>query len=172
MAKNYTYQEFIEQTVTDWTHELVEQRIAAVKKAKLIASGELQNIRGHIVKGAIRDGAKMELFFREYGRIQDMKRTSFTEDTPVSKIIEWIESKGLQKFKNRFSKLYGKIPSSNARFIHQLAWSIKSGKRKKRRRKWYSKGTWGAIYGLYDDLLIGLSDPALQKAKEALTHGS
>lgn len=166
-----TYQEFIEKTVTDWTHEVVRQRISAVTKNKLIASGELKKILGEIVRGAIKDGARMELFMRQYGRIQDMKNIPFSDRTPIDVIVDWIKAKGIDKFKRKYVRIYGKLPSSNERFVHQLAWSIKSGKKKQRRRRWYSRGIYGAIYALYDELLIGLADPALENLKKPL-HGS
>lgn len=166
-----TYQEFIELTVTQWTHELVRQRISALKKSRLVATGELKKLRGEVIKGAIKDGARMELIMRDYGRIQDMKNATFSDKTPIDEIVKWIEAKGVRKFINRYLKIYGKMPASRSRFIHSLAWSIKSGKKKQRRRRWYSKSVYGAIYALYDDLLIGLADPALDNLKNTI-HGS
>lgn len=166
-----TYQQIIDDTVQMWAGDLIRSRIRAIDRKKLKASGDLRQIRADIVRAAIENAAIVHLVFNEYGRYHDMKSYTMPDDIPVDKLIEWIERKGLATFKRKHLRLYGKIPSDPVRLKNAIAWGIKKGRHKRRRRAWYSRGTYGSLYSLYDRLLVGLADVAIQKQKSTLKDG-
>lgn len=111
----------------------------------------------------------MTVFFRSYGRYQDMRRryTHAGGKEMEQALEEWAAKEGVNKFvKGRYTGVYAGQPSE--RILNSVAWGIirklkNTGASKK--RGWYNKGKNRDINVFYDVLLRGYSEAILAEAK-------
>jgi hypothetical protein len=118
----------------------------------------------------------MSVYFRLYGRYQDMKR-NYRGHAGGSDMIEalkdWAEREGLQRFKNtRRGNDYGDAYEgmSDERLKNAIAWGIvkKYNKQNPKRRKWWNKGKTRDLNKGYRELLKGFRDIVTQNMKEII----
>lgn len=134
--------DFVRQTVTEWAAETVALlQIEAARRGMVITEDLLRSISYAIVRDAAAT-AGVELHFNTYGRILDMQRQRVKPQALNRRIL--LDGKEVRVRKNAST------------------------------RSWYSKKTYQGIFGqtgLFDRLLHGYADWALQRISTALEQG-
>lgn len=149
----------------------VEQLLAdSARRKRLELTKELiSSIKTQvIVRGA--NEAGMLLSFQDYGRYNDMKALTFDRHPPVDVIAEWVEKKGIEKFKKIPGYLNSR-PQDPKKAAIRIAWAIAknrtSGNYKKRNRAWFAKTFYSTLNGLIDKLLETLTEEQIQQLQNA-----
>lgn len=167
-AKN----EFINQTLEVWATDFMEGRRARLQRAKVDASGDLINsLDTDIQKARGEQAAQVFFLFNDYGRFLDLRKRDRRKQIPVDEIKEWIKDKGISSFRKKVRDRNG-TPLSGNRLINAIAWGIARKKKKTKRVNWWNKAKTAAIFDLYDQLAIGLTNIALEEAKKCAQNGN
>lgn len=147
-----------------WAKEFIEYRKKWMEKQGIKATGALIASLEQEVTKQLQDQAKVkiEVAFRFYGRIIDMKtyKPASGGAEYIKALENWIEEKG---FRERFTRTYmakRKLTTPPPTIMNQLAWSIAISKanRFKRRRQWYNKPKQASISDLYNRVAAGLPE--------------
>lgn len=117
----------------------------------------------------------MTVFFRDYGRYQDIRRRySKAGGAEMEQLLEeWAAKEGVEKFrKGRYAGLYAGQPTP--RILNAIAWGVirklkTTGASKK--RGWWNKGKIRDIETFYDLLLRGYTEAILLEAKNTVQDG-
>ena len=171
-----TPESFIHTWITAFQYEMIKDLRQSVRDAKLENSNALErSINTRVNSQPDRGVFFMMVFFKEYGRYQDMKRDmsgSGGEDM-VEALYQWAQEKGLDKFaKKQFAEKYGNQPMS--RILNAIVWgTIRKMKLKPpRKRGWYARQSNKTIQRGYADLLTGYSAHVLESAKNIVQNPS
>jgi hypothetical protein len=157
------------------------------------ATGEgAQDFSYYLSKAGPQGLAIASFLFRDYIRYFDLKNLDRSKPPPINALMEWIQAKGIGKFKAGYIKRYGQLPGENVkskiqtvklksgkgrtlsklpsvdiRLMNSIAWGIIRGKRRKwKSRKWLTKGKWTGINKLEYELLDKVSETILVMMKE------
>lgn len=160
--------------ITDqWGVETQHKFQKRIRDIYLVASDDLENDWSVKVIAGTTGVVVAEFTFKEYGRINEMRRVQYTKDVPPQEFIDWVEYK-VQQNRIKYSKLAERrgLQFTDPRVIHDVAYriikSINKNGSKHVRRKWYNKGKESSIGTLYDQLFDAAQEVALRVAKEAL----
>lgn len=169
-----TPESFIDAWIRSFQYEMVRDLRDSVRKAKLENSGELErSIYTRVNSQPDRGVFFMMVFFKEYGRYQDMRRdmSNAGGEDMVEALYQWAQEKGLDKFaKKQFAEKYGNQPMS--RILNAIVWgTIRKMKLKPpRKRGWYARQSNKTIQRGYVDLRVGYSAHVLEAAKNIVQN--
>lgn len=158
---------FLNNTLKAWAVEFVAARIQDAKAKGLDKTRGLINSFGYeLIKATAAGVASVLVAFEDRGRYQDMKRLRYRQASwgreGIKDLEAWIDKVGVNKFKTGFLRKRGKLPTTEAKLINEIAWGIMLGKKKHKRRRWYAKNREKEIGILYDRLLEGWQDITAQ----------
>jgi len=170
MQKNDAqYNEVLNRVLKDWAAEELQRFMQAARDAKIKeATGQsMRSFDVQVIRAGAGQLARVLFAFDETLRFFDMRRMNWTNQRTVEEIREWVQQKGLQKFRNRYKRRHGSIPADNVRFLNAVAWAIVKGKKKgPPRRKWYNKQKGKGIGVLYYLLLDEIAKAHIQDIKK------
>lgn len=167
-----TPQAFIDAWIRSFQYEMVADLRQSMRKAKLENSGELeQSVRTRVNSQPDNGIFFMMVFFKEYGRYQDMKRDmshSGGEDM-VEALFQWAQRKGLDTFaRKEYADKYAGQPMS--RILNAIVWGTikKYRKQPPKKRGWYAKQKGRTINRGYAQLIDGYNTRVLEAARDAI----
>jgi len=167
----------INKVLLEWAAEFIRLRETQARQKIKVASGSGHQSFSHsTIKANGAQLAEALFMFNTYLRIADMKK-GWTKAPPINVIEDWIEKKGVDKFKRKYQAKHRYTPKDPKQLINKIAWGIslsikKRGSLKKKRVKWYSKNYNRGIGALYTELLDALSKESLDHLKKELRNVS
>lgn len=160
----------INEVIAGWATEELSYYFERVKKVGKATGEGARDIHVQTIKATTSRLAHVMFSFKDYMRFQDMKKLDNTH-TPLPALLEWIDAKGIGKFKAGYRRRYGRVPSTDVQLMNAVAWGMMRGKRRKHRRKsWYQKSKWKGINVLESRLLDKLGDATLQFTKKSIEN--
>lgn len=165
---------FIDTWIRAFQYEMVTDLKQSIRKARLENSGDLANSVYTRVNSQPNNGIFfMMVFFKEYGRWQDMRRDMSHSggDEMVQALFDWAQEKGLDKFaRNGYADKYAGLPPS--RILNAIAWGTirKYSKKAPRKRGWYNKQKERTIERGYAQLIEGYNERVVQAAINAIQN--
>ena len=161
---------YLQQEMEVFAAEFVRDRIAALKRRRTNASGDLAKSLSYEVKAQTLSAAtELLLAFEEHGRFIDMRRLQPAEGGAdyIANIISWIEAKGLREKFVRGYMRNRKLKKVPERVMTYIAFGIarKRFNGRYRRTKWYNKFKSANITEMYDQIQAGLPDIVLEEMK-------
>lgn len=116
----------------------------------------------------------MTVFFRNYGRYQDMRRRyTHAGGVEMEELLkQWAAKEGVGKFRRgRYAGIYA--GKSDQQVLNAIAWGIIRKLKDtgtSRKRGWYNRGKERDISAFYDVLLRGYRDAILAEAKHKIEN--
>jgi len=162
--------EVINNVIRDWATQELGYYFERAKKAGKATGAGQKDFSVRTIRATTTNIAHVMFAFREYMRYRDMKKLN-PGHMPFEEALAWIQAKGTGRFKSRYKKRYGKLPTTDIRLMNEIAWGITKGKRRKHRRKaWLNKGKWKGLNVLEARLMDKLGDAIIQQIKIAATQ--
>jgi hypothetical protein len=167
-----TPQGFIDAWIRSFQYEMVRDLRDSMRRAKLENSGDLERSLYTRVNSQPDNGIFfMMVFFKEYGRFQDMKRdmSHAGGEDMVEALFQWAQKKGLDKFaKKQFADKYGN--QSITRILNAIVWGTirKMKMNPPKKRAWYTKQKGRTINRGYAQLIEGYNTRVLEAARDAI----
>lgn len=165
--KSQEYSEVIDEVLAEWTPRFIAALEANARKRTRKASGKSrESFEATHIKSTGSEISRVLASFEGYLRYQDIRNSDFS-GPPVEAIAEWVKEKGINKFLKKHNREYpnGIQPDKLA---NRIAWGIIMGKKKMKRRRWYSKKREGYIQQVYLELLERVGEAHLARMKSEL----
>ena len=161
----------IDAEAVGWAQEFVKQRVAALKKKRAVASGELiDSFHFEAVKFATEEAASLLISFADSGRIIDMKSPNFARgagNTLVESLVEWMENKNPDKFIEKWRVMHNEngIVQDRKKILRSIAWgiAINRSKGKFKRKKWWNSAKTAGIFNLINNIAAALPEKSAEE---------
>ena len=171
-----TPEQFLSKWLREFSPQFIENRKRDVRARDLDNSGALErSLRETHRADEGKWAFMMTVYFRLYGRYQDMKRDYRGHaggSDMVKALGDWAEREGLAQFR-RPRKSDGELMNmSDERLKNWVAWGIikKYNTTKPKKRRWWNRGKTRDINQGYRELLKGFREVVQQNAKDFLQN--
>jgi hypothetical protein len=167
-----------EKFIADWMqafqHDMIRGFDESIQKAKLSNTDELrQSLRSKAHTDEARGIFFMVVYFKTYGRLQDMRRHYDGKaggEEMVQALWEWAQKRGVDKFvKGKYNDMFEGVAAS--RILNAIAWGTikKYNQKSPRKRSWYNKTKSRMIEKGYVQLLEGYKVHVLRDYADAFS---
>lgn len=138
----------------DYTPVLYKKLADSIQKKKAVNSRELLDSLSVVAKKSSNDAPTIVISFAGHGRFIEMKNLFFGKTPPIDPIKEWVESKGISKFKYIPGYEGKNFTPTRDKAASRIAWGIVMAKRYGSR-----SGSYGANKGrkLWKQKTLGIS---------------
>lgn len=123
-------------------------------KGLVLTEDLLNSLQAETTAASDRFVAEMAVAFNEYGRIQEMKRVSYTKGAPLEAMEAFVRKRGVSRFAYVPGYKRGQVPLSQDVAINRIAWGLSrarlrdAGKHKP--RGWYAKSFYRSLNRFID----------------------
>lgn len=172
-------QQFLDTALRQFAKEFIKNRTVDIVRADLKNQGDLLNsLKAQVLNDPARGVYVMLVAFNQYGRIQDMARRRVNYKDAggremIEYLIEWIEKKGIEKFKRgKYGERYQ--GRSDERIANMIAWGIVKKlqvKGKRRKRGWYNTGKEKDLNNFLSYLLRGYGEAVQEELVKKMSNG-